>query len=201
MSTQQQNREYSRRYRILHPDRIRESKLRYKIAHPDKIQRSRRAYCASHRAELTAYARTYRAANLEKQRAQKRAYYATHRPHLLAARRSYHAEHRDQHHERDRRRHLRKMYGMTPEQYDALYATQEGKCAVCGRHQAILNVDHNHANGQVRHLLCGSCNLILGQVHDDIALLQSLIDYLQLHAARAARVGGEWAEAQELASP
>lgn len=57
---------------------------------------------------------------------------------------------------------LRRKYGLTPDQYDALSRHQGGACAICGRvpkpGQVRLNVDHDHKTGLVRGLLCGNCN-------------------------------------------
>ncbi len=58
-------------------------------------------------------------------------------------------------------------YGITGEQYAALYAAQKGVCYLCKRapKNRRLAVDHNHETGEVRGLLCGgtefSCNLIV----------------------------------------
>jgi hypothetical protein len=63
-----------------------------------------------------------------------------------------------------------KVYGITREQYDALYALQGGCCALCQRATGVskkLAVDHDHATGKVRGLLCGTCNKIVGHARDD----------------------------------
>ena len=67
---------------------------------------------------------------------------------------------------------LKRQFGLTVEQYEAMVAAQDGKCAMCkkapkskaGRHAktAALAVDHCHKTGKVRKLLCASCNLSLG---------------------------------------
>lgn len=55
---------------------------------------------------------------------------------------------------------LRRMYSLTPEQYESLLAAQQGRCATCLRFPggAFLAVDHDHATGLVRGLLCTVCN-------------------------------------------
>ena len=75
----------------------------------------------------------------------------------------------------------KKRYGVTPEQYDALFAAQGGVCAGCKKlptENKALSLDHNHETGQVRGLLCHNCNIALGLLKDNVSLLQTLIDYL-----------------------
>lgn len=75
------------------------------------------------------------------------------------------------------------LYGVTPEQYQALLDAQDDRCAVCrsdawpGKDNRP-HVDHDHATGAVRGLLCGRCNTGLGQFQDDPALLRAAVDYL-----------------------
>lgn len=68
-------------------------------------------------------------------------------------------------------------YGMTGDEYWDLYRSQDGRCAVC-QEQKKLVVDHCHVKKHVRGLLCRECNLLLGQVKDDVEFLQRAIAYL-----------------------
>lgn len=78
-------------------------------------------------------------------------------------------------------RHVASTYGLRDGQYEQLYASQNGVCAICKRAKGItkkLSVDHDHATGYVRGLLCGPCNKILGHLRDDPDLAYGVGDYL-----------------------
>lgn len=87
---------------------------------------------------------------------------------------------------------LKKVYGITIEQYDAMLAAQDGKCAICEKPETAVNgttglprdlaVDHCHGKGHVRALLCSKCNNGLGALNDDPALVDKAAAYLRRHA-------------------
>lgn len=59
---------------------------------------------------------------------------------------------------------------------------QGDRCDVCGdsfRRGVAEHVDHDHATGQVRALLCGSCNQGLGNFKDDPRRLVNAAAYLR----------------------
>lgn len=69
-------------------------------------------------------------------------------------------------------------YGISPEEYEARLADQDGRCAICTEVTAPPDVDHCHATGRVRGLLCRRCNLALGKFKDDPAIIERALDYL-----------------------
>jgi hypothetical protein len=81
---------------------------------------------------------------------------------------------------------LRRKYGIGLEQFNQMFAEQAGCCAICGKHQTEfvkgLAVDHDHATGTIRKLLCVNCNNGLGCFMDSIGLLHKAVEYLQSHA-------------------
>lgn len=76
--------------------------------------------------------------------------------------------------------------------FDRLMAVQDGKCAICGGEDRMrrtsdgrpisLSVDHDHATGIIRELLCTACNMMLGCANDQAELLEKGAAYLRKHA-------------------
>lgn len=77
---------------------------------------------------------------------------------------------------------LKRVYGITLDQYMSLLTNQGGCCAVCRRDHKMFNrrlsVDHNHETGEIRGLLCLLCNYRLVGRHKQGVLLRSAADYL-----------------------
>ena len=81
---------------------------------------------------------------------------------------------------------LLKTYGITLEDYDVLYEKQNGVCAICGLPEITLRlqVDHCHATGKIRGLLCLYCNNVIGKANDDTVILKKAIKYLEASRQR-----------------
>lgn len=81
---------------------------------------------------------------------------------------------------RHRRRaaYLLKQYGITQAEYLEMIRQQGGKCAICGRRSIKLHIDHDHASGQVRGLLCMTCNTALGKFGDNVDWLIEAARYV-----------------------
>lgn len=86
-----------------------------------------------------------------------------------------------------RRTWIKSRYGITTEQYEAKLLEQNGVCRICGgtnKSGRRLHIDHDHATGVVRDLLCAGCNSGLGGFKDDGRLLQKAIAYLRRHSRK-----------------
>lgn len=62
------------------------------------------------------------------------------------------------------------ILGATPELYLALLSEQDSRCGICRVPGAPLALDHDHATGQPRGLLCRTCNYALGIAETQLAL-------------------------------
>lgn len=83
--------------------------------------------------------------------------------------------------------YLMRQYQITLEDYRDMYEEQNGLCKICGEdgtrrasatQSTPLVIDHSHVTGDVRGLLCHTCNSALGQFNDDIGILNKAIEYL-----------------------
>lgn len=72
---------------------------------------------------------------------------------------------------------LWKRYRLTCAEFEAMLRRQDGRCAACG-YNGKLVVDHDHATGDVRGLLCLRCNLVMGAMRENVVHLAGLIAYL-----------------------
>lgn len=85
-----------------------------------------------------------------------------------------------------RERNLLANFGMTHEDYERMLAGQGGVCAICGGEnndpqRRYFAVDHDHATGKVRQILCHTCNVGLGAFQDSPSLLKKAAAYLREH--------------------
>lgn len=84
----------------------------------------------------------------------------------------------------------KKTYGITKKEYLIMYEDQQGNCKICGKNESEqkqrLHIDHCHAAGIVRGLLCSKCNTALGLMDDDIDRLEIAKQYLALTATEVA---------------
>lgn len=87
---------------------------------------------------------------------------------------------------------LKRDYGISLELYQKMLVDQRGLCAICeapsGSERSnnngykTLSVDHNHASGAIRGLLCSRCNKALGDFMDRPDLLRKAAEYLEYYS-------------------
>lgn len=112
------------------------------------------------------------------------------RPHCIECRRKYEVESFHKHkHKRpydyltDKDRKLQRAFGISYQEYLTMLEAQGGCCAICGTSDTgkrkAFAVDHCHHTGKIRGLLCSNCNTGIGNLRDDIGLLERAIEYLR----------------------
>ena len=86
------------------------------------------------------------------------------------------------HRDNSRRSYLKK-YGLSEDDFANMMRAQGGLCAICSKPSSEsrygrLSVDHCHATGAVRGLLCSLCNLAIGYFRDDPTLFAKAHRYV-----------------------
>jgi hypothetical protein len=134
--------------------RIKKQRYAEESEYRERILARNRAWCASHKDEVAERRRLSRAQHPEwKSRRGPRA-----------------SQRKDQ---------LKHHYGISLEQYEALFKRQAGACAICRKKSTrVLCVDHCHITCEVRGLLCRNCNLGIGHFNDDTNRLRAALAYL-----------------------
>ncbi len=78
--------------------------------------------------------------------------------------------------------HIKAKYGISLDTYEALLQVQNYVCAICGGNgKNRLSVDHDHATGKIRGLLCRACNVGIGNLRDSIDIIEKAKLYLIKH--------------------
>lgn len=75
---------------------------------------------------------------------------------------------------------LKRLYGLSLEQWDEMVLNRGGMCDICGL-DAKLCVDHDHITNKIRGLLCATCNQGIGLLKDSSAVTQLATNYLKQH--------------------
>jgi hypothetical protein len=87
-------------------------------------------------------------------------------------------------------RNIKLRFHMSLDEYQNMLVKQNGLCFICQENPEgrRLSIDHDHSccPGQytcgkcIRSLVCHRCNMVLGQIKDDVSILKSMINYLQI---------------------
>lgn len=131
------------------------------VMHPekrDRIRTYRKNYYQKNKKRLNEYGKAYR--EIEKD------YYKNHRKEAREYR-------------------LKKLYGLTPEQFGLLLKRQKESCAICktkiwGRQGP--HIDHDHISGKVRGILCGFCNTALGLIKENEQTARRMASYIKAYS-------------------
>ena len=171
----------------------RERRLRWYYKNKERASAANKAWCQANREKKNKSRREWakKPGNRAKLNAVHASWKKRNPEHVAAKAKEYRIRQKDHLKFVSRRSHLRREYGMTVTDYENLFKAQQGKCAICGTTDPFpspcLCVDHCHRTGVVRGLLCFNCNISIGRMNDDPALLLAAIRYLKRTTPRGKR--------------
>lgn len=93
------------------------------------------------------------------------------------------AKNPEKHRVHARRAHIKYKYGLSEPEFIDLCERQFWRCAICTTSisKGTSNIDHDHATGKVRGILCANCNRGLGAFQDNYKSLLAAGAYLEKH--------------------
>ena len=141
-------------YYAANHEQILKKQREYRVASQEQIRKSKQKYYAANQEQIRKKHREYYAANSEKR--------------LSKDKQEYHANPDVK--KRIRAANIKRKYGLSLSDYECLATKQGGTCAICkllNSSQRTLCVDHCHATGQSRGLLCNDCNFMIGRIEKD----------------------------------
>lgn len=154
---------------------------RWQSENRDKVNEQQRQWRADNQDHARAWSRAYYQANKDRLAEQRRAERERNKDRVRETNKRYRAANRETLAQKQRLR----AYGLSVAEFSALLEQQGHVCASCRgpfpkdtKHQ---HIDHDHATGKVRGVLCRDCNLALGNVKDSVERLEALIAYLRCH--------------------
>lgn len=150
--------EYARRYREKHPARVKENSKRYYDTHREQERARKRKYRVEHREQYAAYKRA----------AYKRACTTTSACFQSQKRRE-------------------RVYRLPDGWIQSKLIEQKFTCPICNDPvNEKSHIDHNHATGTLRGILCRRCNIGLGHFRDSEMSLLRAVGYLRAQCESAA---------------
>lgn len=90
-----------------------------------------------------------------------------------------------------KREHYQRKYGISLKELNGIWIRQNCKCRICKKdladptadrvkhREGAFHLDHCHATGQIRGLLCNRCNMAIGLLDDDVSKLEAAVLYLK----------------------
>jgi len=80
---------------------------------------------------------------------------------------------------------IKKQYGISQDQFEKMLFVQKHKCTICNCNLTNQNthIDHCHASGKVRSLLCNKCNQAIGLLDENETNIKTALEYIRKHNA------------------
>ncbi len=174
--------DYARAWRAKNQNHANAMAREWRKNNPEKVKATKRRDYEKNRARYIANATTWKKAHPEKRKEYWRRYYDKHKDEVNAKSRAWAAANPEAARKAQRRNQVRR-YGLTLDDFDSLVARQHNRCAICAMPgdqttHGVLDVDHDHATGFVRGLICHNCNRAIGMMCDDAERLTAAANYL-----------------------
>lgn len=141
-------------------------------------------YYHTHKSRLSQKAKEYRLINKEALKKRSQLYYIKNRAKIMVRSKQRYLDKRSGILVLNKKNKLAKRYRLTEGQFESMKIEQGNKCYICGcafsneQTKTKAFIDHDHKTGDIRRLLCRSCNLAIGFAKENRQILGCMIRYL-----------------------
>jgi len=174
---------YNRAYHLKNKERIAAQTKAYREAHKEEIKLHHKKHYAENRDRILKRMAIYRSKNGPQIYKAKKRCYEQKQDHYNAVCHRWAVVNKEKVVASRRRHRLTQDYGITVPEYNLMLEQQNYACALCGKTEQeagrYLCVDHDHATGKVRGLLCLTCNLMIGHANENSELMRKGAAYLE----------------------
>jgi len=130
---------------------------------------------------MSKYNPDYYQKNKDKIKERNKKWYNEHKDYMKPRMKKYSHDYYQQHIEEIKEYHITRLYGLSLSEFNAILEQQDYKCAICGKpleNRKNVHIDHDHETQRVRGVLCGSCNMGIGQFGDNPSVVHKAYKYL-----------------------
>lgn len=162
------------------PKEKREYDKQYYRDNQEECRQYNREYHLNHAANIRSRKKRHRLNNIEKELQREANNRSNNREKIRDNNKRYYVKNKERVLKRKKINNLKK-YGLSVEEMRRLYISQGGLCPICENKlekRSRAAIDHNHTTGQIRQLLCRTCNLLIGQCKENVSILSRAIEYL-----------------------
>ena len=160
---------------------------RYRERYPEVVKQRNKEQYLKNKDKRDEVQKKYYAENKPKVLAQQQVRYKKKKDILLQEFKDKRIANPEKAKQQDWKYYLKKKFKITPEEVELMWIGQKGFCANDGCNATLQKgksgacIDHDHKTGDIRGILCRTCNLALGHAKDDVDVLYGLILYLKEH--------------------
>ena len=172
-------RECSKQYYAENKEKFKENYKLYRAESKENIKKYNKKYYAENKEKIKESRKQYREKNPKKIKEIAKKYYLENSEEIRKNKKQY----REKNLEIYKNARLKRKYGITLEQYNAMSQEQDNVCFIC-KQQKKLVVDHCHNTGAVRGLLCNECNTAIGFLKETPQYFINALEYLEVYNSK-----------------
>lgn len=167
------------------PVKAAEQKRKWKKDNPEKVKASGHALYLKTRDSVIRRTTAYGKNHPEMRFKSHKKWVSKNRIKVNSDMKTYRKEHPERDKEIQRKSRIKRLYGISPEEYQSLIKKQKGLCAICGlplpafEENGLPPIDHRHSDNKVRGVVHGKCNRGIGMFDDNPSLLRKAAEYLE----------------------